>query len=148
MAVRRSFEALETAPGRRAAAKLLRAAQARNPVSGKDKAALDEILAFLDGQANATVDFYSRLGLGPINETPRGGIEMSATRPGGDQNMVIRWHADTGFDFIRSDGFHYFPSRNHLRGVRSGLLKAMRESTPTALQQRLLEKLEAAITPI
>ena len=47
---KRSFEAaLETATGRKAAAKLLRDAQERNPVSGKDKAALDEILAFLEG---------------------------------------------------------------------------------------------------
>lgn len=45
-----SFEAtLETAAARKAAAKLLHAAQARNPVSGKDKAALDAILAFLEG---------------------------------------------------------------------------------------------------
>jgi len=46
---KRSFDAaLETTPGRKAAAKLLRAAQARNPVTGNDKAALDEILAFLE----------------------------------------------------------------------------------------------------
>lgn len=41
--------ALDTTAGRKAAAKLLRAAQAINPVSGEDKAALDEILAFLEG---------------------------------------------------------------------------------------------------
>lgn len=145
---KRSFDAtLETAPARRAAAAILRAAQERQPVSGKDKAALDDILAFLDGKENATVDFYSRLILGLIEETPRGGLEMSALRPGGNQSMVIRWHADTGFDFIRSDGFYYYPSQNHLRGVRSSLLKAMRESAPTSLQRRLLEKLDAAITP-
>lgn len=47
---KQSFDAtLETAAARKAAAKILRDAQARNPVSGKDKAALDKILAFLDG---------------------------------------------------------------------------------------------------
>ncbi len=47
---KQSFDAtLETAAARKAAAKLLRAAQSRNPVSGKDEAALDEILAFLEG---------------------------------------------------------------------------------------------------
>ncbi|MBI5245874.1 MAG: hypothetical protein HY923_01735 [Elusimicrobia bacterium] len=47
---KQSFDAtLETKAARKAAAKILRGAQARNPVSGKDKAALDEILAFLDG---------------------------------------------------------------------------------------------------
>lgn len=47
---KRSFDAtLETAAARKAAAKILRAAQAKHPVSGKDKAALDDILAFLEG---------------------------------------------------------------------------------------------------
>ncbi len=47
---KQSFEAaLETAAARKEAAKILRAAQARNPVSGKDKATLDAILAFLEG---------------------------------------------------------------------------------------------------
>lgn len=48
---KQSFDAtLETAAARKAAAKILRAAQERNPVSGKDMAALDEILAFLEGR--------------------------------------------------------------------------------------------------
>mgnify|MGYP001613019079 FL=1 len=47
---KQSFDAtLETAAARKAAAKILRAAQARNPVTGADKVALDEILAFLQG---------------------------------------------------------------------------------------------------
>ncbi|MEQ1917797.1 MAG: hypothetical protein ABL955_01245 [Elusimicrobiota bacterium] len=47
---KQSFEAtLGTAAARKAAAKILRASQARNPVSGKDKATLDAILAFLEG---------------------------------------------------------------------------------------------------
>lgn len=47
----RSLDAtLETAPARRAAAAMLRAAQERHPVSGKDKAALDDVLAFLDAE--------------------------------------------------------------------------------------------------
>ena len=48
---KQSFDAtLETMAARQAAAKILRAAQARNPVSGKDKVALDEMLIFLDGK--------------------------------------------------------------------------------------------------
>lgn len=59
---KRSFNAtLETAAARKAAANILRAAQARSPVSGKDKAALDEILAFLDGQENAPTALQQRL---------------------------------------------------------------------------------------
>jgi hypothetical protein len=47
---KQSFEAaLETAAARKAAANILRAAQARSPVHGKDKATLDAILAFLEG---------------------------------------------------------------------------------------------------
>lgn len=47
---KRSFEAsLETAAARKAAAKILRAAQSRNPVTGADNVALDEMLAFLNG---------------------------------------------------------------------------------------------------
>lgn len=47
---KQSFEAaLQTAAARKAAAKILRAAQGRNPVSGKDKATLDAILGFLEG---------------------------------------------------------------------------------------------------
>ncbi|MEK7857678.1 MAG: hypothetical protein AAB320_00930 [Elusimicrobiota bacterium] len=46
---KQSFDAtLETAAARKAAAQILRAAQARNPVSGKDKTTLDQILAFLE----------------------------------------------------------------------------------------------------
>lgn len=53
---KQSFNAaLETPAARKAAAKILRAAQARNPIGGKDKAALDEILAFLeDGELGRT----------------------------------------------------------------------------------------------
>ena len=48
---KQSFDALlETPAARKAAAKILRAVQERNPVAGKDKAALDEILASLDGK--------------------------------------------------------------------------------------------------
>jgi hypothetical protein len=143
---KQSFDAtLETAPGRKAAAKILRAAQARNPVSGKDKAALDEILTFLDGHADSTIGFNSKPGIGPIRETPRGGIEMSMTRPGSDDVMLVRWHDDAGFDFFRADGSYYHPILINLRGVRMSLLKATEKNGPTPLHQRLLEKLDAAI---
>lgn len=143
---KQSFDAtLETPAARKAAAKILRAVQANNPVSGKDKAVLDKILTFLDGQANSTVEFYSNLGLGTIKTTPAGGIEMTATRPGSDQAMIIRWHADTGFDFFRDDGLYYYPSQNHLRGVRMSLMMAMQKNGSTPLHQALLEKLDAAI---
>ena len=47
---KQSFEAtLETAPARKAVAKILRAAQASNPVAGKDKTVIDDILAYLGG---------------------------------------------------------------------------------------------------
>lgn len=49
-APKRSYSAkLETPAARKAAASLLRAAQRRQPVSGNDKAVLDDILAFLEG---------------------------------------------------------------------------------------------------
>lgn len=48
---KQSFEAaLATPAARKAAAKILRAVLAKDPVSGKDKAVLDEVLAFLDGE--------------------------------------------------------------------------------------------------
>jgi predicted metal-dependent phosphoesterase TrpH len=46
----------------------------------------DEMLDFLEG--NGTVEFYSRLSLGPITETPRGGIEMSATAEGAEVHVL------------------------------------------------------------
>lgn len=102
--------------------------------------------AALEDHVNGTVEFYSRLIRGRIRETSRGGIEMTATRLGGNQSLFIRWRADTGFDFIRSDGFCYYPSRNHLRGVRLSLLKAMQVNGPsTPLQRRLLGKLDACL---
>lgn len=118
-------------------------AAAAKPVEGSP---FDAGSASLEDLANGTVEFYSRLTLGRIRETSRGGIEMTATRPVSGRLLFIRWHGGAGFDFIRSDGFYYFPSRNHLLGVRLSLLRTMRENgAASLLQRRLLEKLDAAL---